>query len=383
MNESRFPERIPIAGPWVTDHEVDMVAAAARESWYEDAGSYTQRFEQTFADYVGRRHALALPSCTSAIHLTLAALGIGPGDEVVVPDATWIASSAPIDYVGATPVFADIDPVTWCLSAGSLEAVITDATRAVLVVDLYGGMPDMDRILAIADRRGIAVIEDAAEAVGSKVGDRKAGSFGTTSVFSFHGSKTVTTGEGGMVLTDDGVLQDRMAVLRDHGRVPGDTTFFNREVAYKYRMSDLQAAFGLAQVQRVDELVSRKRQIFSWYRQRLEGSPGIALNAEPEGITNSYWMVTVVLDVDCGITKEELGRRMLELNIDTRPFFHPLSSLPAYSEHSQAKVARERNVVSYRVCPVGVNLPSALNLTEPQVEFVCDALLRIVGERSG
>src|SRR5438105_13855476 len=224
-------QRIPVSGPWITQKEIDYVADAAANAWYADANIYHLRFERAFADYLGVRFAMALPSCTSALHLSLLALGVGAGDEVIVPDATWIASVAPVCYVGATPVFADIDPETWCLSAGSLEECITPRTRAVIPVDLYGNLPDMDAIGDITRRHRLAVIEDAAEAIGSEYCGRKAGSFGDTGTFSFHGSKTLTTGEGGMLVTDREDIYRRAAVLRDHGRQPGDTMFFNSEIA--------------------------------------------------------------------------------------------------------------------------------------------------------
>jgi perosamine synthetase len=211
-------ERIPVAGPSITQKEIDYVTDAVTNAWYCQANVYHELFEKAFADYLGVRHAVCLPSCTSAIHLALLALGLGPGDEVIVPDATWIASAAPITYVGATPVFADIDERTWCLSSKSFEACITPRTRAVIPVDLYGNMPDMDAIEEIARRRGIAILEDAAEAIGSEYKGRKAGSFGDASVFSFHGSKTLTTGEGGMLVTDDDKLFERAWLLCDHGR---------------------------------------------------------------------------------------------------------------------------------------------------------------------
>jgi perosamine synthetase len=321
---------------------------------------------------------VALPSCTSAIHLALAALGVGPGDEVIVPELTWIATAAPVRYVGATPVFADVDPVTWCLSAEAFAAAVTLRTRAVIPVDLYGNLPDMLALRAVAARHGIAVIEDAAEAVGSEAQGLRAGSFGDVSVFSFHGSKTLTTGEGGMLVTDADAVHARVLVLRDHGRPPGDQAFWNTEVAYKYRMSGLQAALGLAQLERVEELVARKRQLFAWYRRGLEGVAGITLNPEPAGTRNSYWMVTALLDPRFGLRKEELKARLAERGIDTRPFFYPLSSLPAFADLPQAAAARRHNRVSYRLSPWGVNLPSALCLTEGEVAFVCAVVKEIV-----
>jgi perosamine synthetase len=371
-------ERIPVAGPWITDREIDYVTDAATRCWNADANIYHERFETAFADYVGTKHAIAVTHCTSAIHLSLAALNVGPGDEVIVPDVTWIASAAPISYVGATPVFADIDPLTWCLSAESFRASITDRTRAVIVVNLYGSMPDFCAIREIAHTHNLCIIEDAAEAFGSELSGRKAGSFGDTGVFSFHGSKTMTTGEGGMLTTDRDDIRDRVLFLRDHGRVPGDVSFFNREIAFKYRMSSMQAALGLAQVERAEELVSRKREIFAWYLDELSGIPGITLNAQPVGVKNSYWMVTAILDGSLGLNKENVGEHLKRDGIDSRPFFHPLSAIPAYQDQPGIEQAKERNTVSYSISDRGINLPSSLSLTRNQVNRVTESLKRLV-----
>jgi perosamine synthetase len=367
-------DRIPVSGPWITQKEIDYVADAAATAWYGQHNKYHERFERAFADYVGRKYAIALPSCTAGLHLALAALGVGPGDEVIVPEITWIASAAPISYVGAKPVFADIDETTWCLSAESFEAHITERTKAVVVVDLYGGMPDWEAILNIARRRGIAVIEDAAQAIGSQYRGRPAGSFGDAGAFSFHGSKTLTTGEGGMLVTDRDDIYQRTLVLRDHGRRPGDMMFRNIEVGFKYKMSSLQAALGLAQLERVEELVEKKRRIFDWYRQELKDVPDIVLNAQPEGVKNTYWMVTTILPPKRNVSKDALIPRLRELGVDTRPFFDPLSSLPAYAELPQAKKGRQDNPVAYRLSPLGVNLPSGLNMTREWVVRVCQSL---------
>jgi perosamine synthetase len=371
-------KRIPVAGPSITDKEIAYVTDAAANGWYEGAGDYNRCFEDAFAAYVGVRHAVSLPSCTSAIHLSLLALGVGPGDEVIVPDATWIASAAPITHVGATPVFADIDPETWCLSAESMEACVTARTKAVIPVELYGSMPDWDAVLAVAEKHGIAVIEDSAEAIGSEYRGRRAGSFGQTGVFSFHGSKTLTTGEGGMLVTDDTALFERTLFLRDHGRPPGDRMFCNTEVAWKYKMSALQAALGLAQLERVEELVARKREIFSWYRNQLAEFPGLTLNAEPEHTRNSYWMSTVLFDAELQLEKADVMEGLSDRGVDSRPFFNPLSSLAAYANCPTTPAAKERNRVAYDLSPRGINLPSALSLTEPDVARVCAAFKEVL-----
>lgn len=367
--------QIPVAGPWITEREIAYAADAAATAWYSEANKYHHRFEGAFAAYVGRRFAIALPSCTSAIHLSLMALEVGPGDEVVIPDITWIASSAPISYVGADPIFADVDEGTWCLTRETVEKVLSERTKAVIAVDLYGSMPDMRGIEALCAERGVALVEDAAEAVGAEYDGRRAGSFGATSVFSFHGSKTLTTGEGGMALTDDERLNARMLFLRDHGRVPGDTLFENSEVAYKYKMSAMQAAVGLAQLERIDELVNRKRDIFAWYAARLADADGITLNTEPGGTLNPYWMVTAIL---AGHDKRDVARQLKAKGINSRPFFFPLSSLGAYAGAPDSARAREGNTTSYELSPHGINLPSAPLLTEPDVDRVCRELRSIL-----
>ena len=374
---------IPVSGPSITQKEVDYVTDAVRSAWYGNANAFHDRFEVAFSAYCGRAHAVALPSCTSALHLALLALGIGQGDEVIVPDVTWIASVAPVRYVGATPVFADIDAQSWCLSPESFEEAITPRTKAAIVVDLYGSMPDWDRLAEIASRHGIALIEDAAEAIGSRWKERRAGSFGVMSTFSFHGSKTLTTGEGGMLLVDDDKLLARVLKLRDHGRKPGDIMFFNEELGWKYKMSAMQAALGLAQLERVDELVEGKRRNFSSYREELSDWNRGSLNPDIPGLFNSYWMTTVILDSAPGLTKEELVPRMRARGIDVRPFFYPLSIIPAFRDTAQAARARDRNQVAVRLSPYGVNLPSALNLDKASVTKVCSALREIVGNVSG
>ena len=266
-------EPIPVAGPSITAREGEYARTAAMAAWGADANVYNQRFEQMVADYVGVPYAISTPSCTSAIHLALAALGIGPGDEVIVPDVTWIASVAPVIYLGATPVFADIDPVTWVLDKDAVAAALTKRTRAVIAVDLYGSIHDTFSF-------GCPIIEDAAQAIGSRRGATSAGDFGIASAFSFHGSKTVTTGEGGMLCTFDENIRDRARYLANHGR--SGTSFEATEVGYKYKMPATAAAIGVAQMERIDELVAKKRQIFGWYRERLD----MQMNAEPEGTYN-------------------------------------------------------------------------------------------------
>jgi len=369
---------IPVAGPSITSKEIAYVTDAVTNSWFDQAYSYCRRFETAFAAYCGRRYAVSLPSCTSALHLALAALNIGPGDEVIVPDTTWIASAAPISYMGATTVFADITPGSWCLSVASVERCVTPRTKAIIAVDLYGSMPDMCALAALCQRHNIALIEDAAQAIGSEYYEQPAGSFGDISVFSFHGSKTLTTGEGGMLLTDRADLFERVSVLRDHGRQPGDTQFWNTEIGFKYKMTDMQAALGLGQLERIDELVARKRLIFSWYQEQLDCLPLLVLNPDTPAIKNSYYMVTMLLSPEVEMMRDDFMNQLMQRRIGCRPFFHPLSFLPAYSHLPQAHEARQRNSCAYSIAPHGINLPSGFNMTPELVRYVCDQVKELL-----
>jgi perosamine synthetase len=237
-------------------------------------------------------------------------------------------------------------------------------------------------VMALARRRNIAVIEDAAEAIGSEFRGRKAGSFGDVGTFSFHGSKTLTTGEGGMLVTSRHDVYERILRLRDHGQHPNDRMYFNHEVGFKYKMSALQAAFGLAQLERIEELVARKLEIFRWYTKHFARVNGVTLNHEELGTKNTYWMVTALFDPDLGLTKEEAMEALRQQNIDSRPFFHPLSSLPAYRDFGGPERWRQRNPVSYAISPRGLNLPSGFNLTEALVKRVVDSVKEIIGRRT-
>ena len=372
------PERIAVAGPSITEREVELVAEATRHGWYERHYEFNRRFETMLAAYVGVAHAIAVPHATSALHLILAALGIGPGDEVIVPDVTWIASVAPITYVGAEPVLVDILPDTWCLDPAAVAAAIGPRTKAILGVDLYGSMCDWPALRQIADQHGLHLIEDAAEALGSRLHGKPAGSFGVAAAFSFHGSKTVATGEGGMLVTNDTALFQRALVLRDHGRQVGDTLFLNHEIGFKYRMNAITAALGVAQMERVDELVGHKCRIFGWYRERLARQGTLTLNAEPDGVVNSAWMSTVIVNPELNLDKFHIIAELSRRNIDTRPFFSPLSSLPAFADRAQARRFVTAHDKGQTIAKYGINLPSAQNMTEEKADIVCQALLEVL-----
>ncbi|PJI41915.1 DegT/DnrJ/EryC1/StrS aminotransferase family protein [Ferrovibrio sp.] len=370
---------IYMSGPWITEHEEKVVLDAVRNGWYgEKAYWYVETFEREFAAWHGRKYALMTPNCTSAIHLLLAALGIGPGDEVIVPECTWIASAAPITYQRAKTVFADIDPEHWCLTPETIAARITPQTKAVIVVDLYGNMPDWDGITKLCAERGIVAIEDSAEALGSLYKGVRAGKFGVGSVFSFHRTKTLTTGEGGMLLLDDDKLFERCKFLRDHGRAPG--TWYNTEVTFKYMPFNMQAALGYAQFQRINELVERKRWIWRGYKSRLVDLNGLLWNPEPSGVTNSVWCPAVVFDEGLGITKEDAMRDLGEMGLPSRPFFYPLSSLPAFG--SRGEWGQQQNPISYSVSSRAINVPSAFTVDDEQLDRMAGGLRKLISSGS-
>ena len=371
-------DRIPVAGPSVTEVEVRYVAEAAANDWYGTAGQSVALFESEFAQYLEVKHAAAVPHATSALHLAMIALGIGPGDEVIVPETTWVASAAPIVYLGATPVFADIDRDTWCMDAVSLARCIGARTKAIVTVDLYGGIPDMAAIGELA--KGIPMIEDAAQAIGASWHGAPAGTLGDIGVFSFHGTKTMTTGEGGMLVTNRTELFERVLTMRDHGRTRVNHRLFTTdEIGFKYRMSSLQAAFGRAQLSRIDELVEKKARIFGWYADRLNDIPGIQLNVDRPEVTNTFWMVTMVVDPSYRLSTSDMMAYFDRQSIDTRPFLPPLSSLAAFAAYDTVNGASERNPVAYDIAARSINLPSALVLTETQVDRVCAHVRELLG----
>lgn len=372
-------KKIFMAGPSITDLELKTVEDAMRNGWYENAYYYVETFQKEFAKHHDRKYGIMTPNCTTAIHLLLAGLGIKDEDEVIVPECTWIATAAPITYLRARPIFCDIDPVNWCLDPKSVEKSITSRTKAIIVVDLYGNMPLMDELIQVANKCGIALIEDAAEALGSTYKKIRAGKFGIGSVFSFHRTKTITTGEGGMLLLDSDELYERCTFLRDHGRVK-NVPYYNSEVAYKYMPFNVQAALGYAQFRRLDELVAKKREIFQMYRERLCDIEDIELNAESDGIFNSVWVTAVVFGKSHQIDKRDAMARLDELGIPSRPFFYPLSSLPAYPGCEE--LYKEKNPVAYDISARGINLPCALNLTGDQIDAICDGVKTILGRKT-
>ncbi len=365
--------RIYYTKPSITEKEVAYATDAARNGWGERCYEYINRFEAMFREFTGASYAIATSSCTGALHTGLAALGIGPGDEVILADTNWIASAAPITYLGSQPVFVDILPDTWCLDPDLVEAAITSRTKAIIAVHLYGNLCEMDRLLDIGKRHGIPVIEDAAEAIGSCWHGKHAGTMGRFGVFSFHGSKTLTTGEGGMFITNDEALYRKVLALSNHGRVVGQQKqFWPEYVGFKYKMSNIQAAIGCGQMERISELVGRKREIFEYYNERLGKLSGVKMNPERPGTINGYWMPTAIFAEETRVTRERLLEVFKVENIDGRVFFHPLSSLPMFSP-------KPENRHSYDLPQHAINLPSYHDIARHELDHVI-AMVRTVYE---
>jgi len=361
--------RIHYTKPSITALEIEYATDAAANGWGDRCYDYIVRFEEAFKAHLGVQYAIATSSCTGALHMGMAALGIGPGDEVILADTNWIASAAPIVHLGATPVFVDILPDSWCLDPTLVEQAITPRTKAILAVHIYGNLCAMAELLAIGERHGIPVIEDAAEAIGSVYHGRRAGSMGKFGAFSFHGTKTLTTGEGGMFVTNDAALYEHVLTLSNHGRARGQTRqFWPDMVGFKYKMSNIQAAIGCAQLERIEELVSRKREILACYKAELEKLPGVTLNPEPPDTINGAWMPTVVFDRALGITREPLQAAFAADNIDARVFFHPLSSLPMFKPVPQNRVAQD-------IPQRAINLPSYHDLSTAEQDRIVSTVL--------
>lgn len=359
--------RIFYTKPSITELEIRYANDAATNGWGDHCYDYINRFEAAFKEHLDVNFAIATSSCTGALHMGMAALGIGYGDEVILADINWIASAAPIIHLGAKPVLVDVDPTSWCIDPDKVEASITSRTKAIVAVHLYGNLCNMDRLLAIGNKYGIPIIEDAAEAIGSKWHGQCAGSMGTFGAFSFHGTKTVSTGEGGMLVTNDADLYERVLTLSNHGRAKGQTKqFWPDMVGFKYKMSNLQAAIGCAQTERIDELIKDKRRIFDYYKHSLSGLP-LAMNPEPIDCVNGYWMPTIVVESSVPFDREQLMKLFQSENIDARVFFWPLSMQPMFAEQIQ-------NSVSFELWPRALNLPSYHGLANAEMDRVCNIL---------
>jgi len=366
MSDQTF---IPIAIPVLGDKELEYVSEAVRTGWISSQGQYVAEFEELFSHYCGVRYGVAVTSGTAALHLALVVLGIGPGDEVIIPPLTHIACANMVTLTGAKPVLADCAWDTWGIDPTKVEEKITSRTKAIMVVHLYGHPVDMDPILEIADKYGLYIIEDAAEAHGAEYKGRRVGSLGHMGCFSFYANKIITTGEGGMIVTDDAALAAKARKLRDQA-YERERRFWHKELGFNYRMTNIQAAIGVAQMERIDEFINIRRRNAQLFNRLLSDVPGLTLPPEAPWAKNVYWMYSLLVDESFGMSRDQLADYLKSHSIDTRPFFYPIHLQPLYEQQFRG----ESYPVAEELSKRGINLPSGNNLTETQVHRIVDVI---------
>jgi len=368
----RNEKKIAFAGPWITQKEIDYVTDAVKSGWYETPMIHAKKLEKAVCDYLGMRYAIATHCCTLALHLASAALGLREGDEVICTDFSWVATAYGIAYTGATPVFVDIDPDSWCLDPKAIQGAITKKTKAIMLVHAFGYPARMDEIMKIAKENNLKVIEDAAPSLGANFRGQKTGTFGDFGCFSFQGAKIAVSGEGGILVTNDEVLYKKAKSLASMGRNDRVMRFWSDHLGYQYTIANLTAALALAQVERIEELVARKRQIFQWYDERLKNVKGIKMIREKEGFKSNYCYPSMLLESSIQVSRDEVLTKLDDLNVHCRPAFPRMSQFPEFEQRFPNPVAEE---VEKR----GISLSSAANLNEEDVDFVCRALKEIIG----
>ncbi len=363
--------KIPVYQPDLSGNEKKYVNECIDTSWISSRGRFVQEFEHRFAERVNAEHAISVSNGTVALHLALLALGIGPGDEVIVPTLTYIASVNAIAYTGATPVFADADRSTWQMDPNDVRRLITPRTKAILAVHLYGQACDMDSLCEMAREHRLFIVEDCAEAFGTLYKGQHVGSFGDISTFSFFGNKTITTGEGGMVVTNDKTLYERSRHLKGQG-LAAHREYWHDIIGYNYRMTNVAAAIGLAQLERADTFIARKREIAALYRQQLSDSP-VKVHAEAPGTLHSYWMTSII--VDEADDRDALREHLAAAGIETRPLFYPVHTMPMYSKSFR------RHPVAEELAWAGINLPSWPGLSDRQVLDICACVVDFYAQK--
>jgi perosamine synthetase len=359
------------AGPSISAREAVYAYDAALNGWNSQWSKYLTCFEKKFADYVGAKYAIATSSCTGALQIALMSLGIGPGDEVIVPDETWVATANAVRYVGAVPIFADVELDSWNIDAHSIESLITPKTKAVIPVHMYGHPARMDKVMDVARRYNLSVVEDAAPAIGAEWQGQRCGSFGDFAAFSFQGAKLLVTGEGGMLVTNNEELYKKALKIWDQGRNPTKAFWIDAD-GVKFKMSNIQAALGLGQLERADELIEMKRRVFRWYEAGLADVPHVHLNKEVEGARSIYWMSSIFLNETAPISRDELILQLRARNVDTRPVFPAISQYPIWPTQQSAQPT------ALRIGKQAMNLPSGVCLTKEEVKYVCDQILHLV-----
>jgi perosamine synthetase len=374
---------IPVNEPLLGETDLHYVTECVRTGWISSSGRFIDEFEQRWAAYCGKRYGIAVSNGTTALQLAVGALDLQPGDEIIMPSFTIISCALAAVYNGAVPVLVDSDPATWCMDVTQVEKKISERTRAIMPVHIYGHPVDMDPILELARARGLAVIEDAAEAHGAEYLSgrdtnpvwRRCGGLGTLGCFSFYANKLVTTGEGGMVVTDDTGLNDKVRSLRNLCFRP-ERRFYHLEMGFNFRLTNLQAALGLAQIERIDDIVARKRSMGEEYTRRLKGLGGLQLPVDECWARSVYWMYGIVVMEETGMDATALAQTLRRSGIETRPFFLGMHEQPVF--HQRGLFVDERYPVAERLGRQGLYLPSGLALTEEQLSRVCTVLHEVL-----
>jgi len=366
--------KIPVAKPTIGEEELENIISAVNSGWI-GKGQFIKKFEREFADYNGCSYGVSTMNGTAAIHLALASLGIKKGDEVIVPDLTFAATAEAVSYCGAIPIFVDINEKYWCIEPSEIERKITDKTRAIIPVHLYGHPCDMDPIMKIAEEHNLYVIEDCAEAHGAEYKGRRVGSIGNVGCFSFYGNKVITTGEGGMCITNDEELAKKMEHYRSHCM---KEPYYHTDVGFNYRMTNLQAAIGVAQLTKINQFIEKKKQIANWYKEGLEylAEQGmLTLHPEMPWAKCVYWMYSILVRDKLEINRDNLIRFLAKRGIETRPFFYPMHILPPY------KTCKGTFRVAESISSEGLNLPSSPTLEESQIEYIIEVVIDAFSKR--
>ena len=365
---------LPVASPSLGGNELRYVTDCLLTGWISSAGKYVTRFEEMFAEFCGTKHAVTTSNGTTCLHLALVALGIGPGDEVIVPSLTFIATANAVAYTGATPVFVDSEVETWNMDPVAVQQAISPRTKAIIPVHLYGLPVNMERLLALADAHKLMVVEDAAQAHGALFHGRRAGSIGIAGTFSFYGNKTITTGEGGMLVTNDDEVADRARLLRDHG-MSKTRRYWHPVIGYNYRMTNMQAAVGVAQMERVESILEHKRSNAREYTRRLDGIHGVSLQRIPSGLISTHWLFSFAVNDNASITRDELMTALAAEGVETRPVFPPVHKMPPYDNGLHL-------VQAERMGRCGISLPSGPEIGRAEVERICDIIQLALGGTS-
>ena len=350
-----------------------MYWTVSSSSWISSSGKYIDQFEEVFAEFCNAKHAIACSNGTAALHLALLVFGLGPGDEVIVPTLTFIASANAVTYCGAKPVFVDSEPETWNMNPELIESKISSRTKGIVVVHFRGQPADMDSILDIARRHRLFVVEDAAQSHGAEYKGKRTGALGDIGTFSFFGNKIVTTGEGGMIVTNDDGLAKQMRFLKNQG-MGNENRYWHPVVGYNYRMTNVAAAIGLAQLEKIESQIQGRSEVACWYREHLQQCPGMLWQSEKEWSKRVWFLFTLVIGEDTRSVRDDLIPYLLKHGIDSRPVYYPLHSLPPYFE----KTERNGFPVAERVSQRGINLPTWAGMTREHVRYICEKILDYV-----